>query len=330
MKQQSFASLTYQNKKITTKREKFLNEMEQVVPWERLVKLIEPHYKNKTKQKLEVKKTKKKNNSKGRKAMPIETMLRIYFLQQWYNLSDPAAEEALYDMESMRSFANIELCVNPIPDETTILNFRHLLEKHKLTHAIFNDINNYLIQKGIVVSKGTMVDATIVQAPSSTKNKDKSRDPEMKSTRKNNQFYFGMKIHIGTDVNSNVVHSATVTPANVADIVELPNLLRDDDMAVFADAGYTSDTYCRGARKLGIAWKVNDKRKPKKQMSSTQKKNNRKKSKVRARVEHVFRVIKNQFGYRKARYKGMEKNSNQVYALLGLSNLYMQRKKLMV
>lgn len=314
MKQLSFASLTYQNKKIITKKEKFLNEMDTTVPWKRLLKLIKPHYPNKT---------------KGRKAIPMETMLRIYFLQHWYNLSDPGAEEALYDIESMRRFSQLELGKDAIPDETTILNFRRLIEKQKLAPLIFNDINAYLVEQGIRVSQGSMVDATIIQAPSSTKNAKKQRDPEMKSTRKNNNFYFGMKVHIGTDINSNTIHSATVTPANVCDIDELPKLLRTDDKVIFADAGYTSDTYCRGARHLGISWKVNDKRKPKKQMSSTQRKNNRKKSQVRARVEHCFRVMKCQFGYKKARYKGIDKNRSQVMTILGLVNLYMHRTKLM-
>lgn len=314
MKQLSFASATYANKKIITKREKFLKEMDRVVPWKRLLKLVDKHY---------------PKQGNGRPPMPIESMLRIYFIQQWYGLSDPAAEEALYDIESMRRFAKLELVEDAIPDESTILNFRRLIEKHQLSELMFNDINNYLVEQGIQVSQGSMVDATIIQAPSSTKNKENKRDPEMRSTRKNNQFHFGMKIHIGSDVNSNVMHSATVTAANKADIDELPNLVREDDKVIFADAGYTSDSYKRGSRALGISWKVNDKRKPKKQMSASQKKQNRKNSKVRARVEHCFRVIKCQFGYKKAVYKGLEKNRVQVFALLGLANLYMQRERLL-
>lgn len=313
MKQQSFSSLAYQSKKVTTKRERFLNEMDQVVPWSRLLNLIEPHYPKK---------------GRGRPPIPMEVMLRIYFLQQWYSLSDPAAEEALYDMESMRHFTSLELGKDAIPDETTILNFRRLIEEHKLSELFFEDINAYLIEKGVQVSKGSMIDATIINAPSSTKNKEKQRDPEMHSTRKNNQYYFGMKIHIGTDVNSNMIHRATVTAANVADIDEMPNLLRADDQVIFGDAGYTSDSYKRGARALGLTMKVNDKRKPKKKLSTTQKKRNRKNSSVRARVEHCFRVIKCQFGYRKTRYKGLSKNKVQVFSLLGLANLYAQRKYL--
>ena len=312
MKQITFASAEYTHKKVITKRELFLNEMEKTVPWVRLLNIIEPYYPKK---------------GKGRPPMPMESMLRIYFLQQWYSLSDSAAEHALYDMDCMRRFAQLDL-LDAIPDETTILNFRRLIEKHQLSAAIFADINQYLVEKGIKVSQGSMVDATIIQAPSSTKNKDKKRDPDMRSTRKNNQYYFGFKIHIGTDINSNVIHSATVTPANEADVNELPKLLRKDDKVVFADAGYTSDTYKRGARSLGMSWKVNDKRKPKKNMSSSQKKQNRKNSQIRARVEHCFRVIKCQFGYKKASYKGLVKNAVQVFTLLGLANLYMLRGRL--
>jgi len=320
MKQLSFASLAYQNKKVTTKRERFLNEMNQVIPWTRLLNVIEPNY---------------PKAGNGRRPMSMETMLRIYFLQQWYALGDQAAEESLYDIESMRRFAKLDLGEDAIPDESTILNFRRLIEANDLSSTLFDEINAYLVTQGIAVSKGSMIDATIIHAASSTKNKTGKRDPEMHSTRKNNQYHFGMKIHIGSDVNSNVIHSATVTAANVADIDEMPHLLREEDEVVFGDAGYNSDSYKRGARDLGITWKVNDKRRPshtkkkKMNLSNKQKKNNRKNSRVRARVEHCFRVIKCQFGYRKARYKGLEKNRVQVMTLLGLVNLYMQRKQLM-
>ena len=314
MKQISFASAAYAHKKIITKRERFLNEMDQVIPWQRWLKLIEPHYPRK---------------GNGRPPMPIESMLRIYCMQQWYSLSDPAAEEALYDIECMRRFAQLELGEDALPDETTILNFRRIIETNHLSECLFNDVNDYLSEQGIRISQGSMVDATMIQAPSSTKNKEKQRDPDMHSTRKGNQYYFGMKIHIGTDVDSNVIHSATVTSANEADITELPHLLREDDQVIFADAGYTSDTYKRGARALGMRWKVNDKRKPKKNMSTSQKKRNRQNSSIRARVEHCFRVIKCQFGYKKTRYKGLEKNRTQVFSLLSLTNVYLQRKHLM-
>ena len=296
-----------------TKRQKFLNEMEQIVPWERLEKLIEPYYP-------------KKGN--GRPPKPLNAMLRVYCLQQWYALSDPGAEESLYDIPSLREFARLDLTDQAIPDETTILRFRRLIEQHDLSKAIFEEITIYLGEKGVRVSQGTLVDATIIQAAASTKNKAKARDPEMHATRKNNQYYFRMKVHIGTDVDSNVIHTATVTAANKADITELPKLLREEDHVVFGDAGYTSDTDKRGARALGISWQVNDKRKPKQNLSASQKKKNRKKSSVRARVEHCFRVIKCQFGYRKARYKGLVKNRVQVFMLLGLTNLYSLRYQL--
>ena len=313
MKQRTFASAAYDHKKVTTKREKFLQSMDKLAPWQRLLALIEPHYP-------------KKGN--GRPPINMQTMLRVYCLQQWYNLSDPGVEEALYDMESMRRFAHIELIDDAIPDETTILNFRRIIEKHQLSVKILAVVNEYCMENNITISQGSMVDATIIHAPSSTKNKEKARDPEMHQTRKGNQWYFGMKIHIGTDANSNMIHSATVTAANEADINELPKLLRETDKVIFADAGYTSDSYKRGSRHLGIDWRVNDKRKPKQQMSTSQRKRNRQNSKVRARIEHCFRVIKCQFGYKKARYKGLEKNRVQVFSLLALTNLYMLRGRL--
>lgn len=319
MKQLSFARLNYENKKVITKREIFLNEMEQTVPWKRLLCLIEPHY---------------PKAGKGRRPNPMETMLRIYFLQQWYALSDPGAEEALYDMESMRQFVHLDLTSDTIPDESSILNFRRLIERHNLSLAIFEDINAYLVDKGIRISQGSMIDATIITAPSSTQNQKKQRDPEMHSTRKNNQYYFGMKVHIGTDINSNAIHSVTVTAANVADIDEMPKLLREEDKVIFGDAGYNSDPYKRGARSLGMVWKVNDKRRSKHtknkriSLGPSQKKRNRKNSSIRARVEHCFWILKCQFGYRKVRYKGLQKNRVQVLSLLGLANLYRFRKVL--
>lgn len=261
--------------------------------------------------------------------MPLEVMLRIYLMQQWYSLSDPAMEDALYEIESMRRFAGLDLQDDAIPDETTILKFRHWLEKHQLSQALFQEINRYLREKGLMISKGTMVDATIVHAPSSTKNREKRRDPEMRQTRKGNQWYFGMKVHVGADVNSGAAHSVTVTPANTADIGELPNLLREEDQAIFGDAGYTSDEYKRGARALGLHWYVNAKRKRGKELSSRQKKRNRKQSRTRARVEHLFWVMKCQFGYRKTRYKGLAKNQAQVFTLMGLANIYLLRRQLM-
>jgi len=313
-KQSSFAELEYQSKKRLTRRELFLNEMEAVMPWSVLISVIEGHY--------------PKRGKVGRPPKGLSSMLRIHCMQHWFSYSDRQMEDALYEIESVRRFAGFRSVTESLPDESTILGFRHLLEKHELTPVLLQEINNHLQEKGLLVSKGSMVDATIIHAPSSTKNADKQRDPEMHQTRKGNQWYFGMKIHVGADVNSGGVHSVTVTPANQADISELPNLLRESDEVVFADAGYTSDEYKRGARAMGMKWCVQDKRKPKKNLSSSQRKRNRKQSSVRARVEHIFRVIKQQFGFVKTRYRGLAKNRSQVNMLMGLANIYMLRRKL--
>ncbi len=313
-KQSGFADLEYTQKKRLTRREKFLNEMEPVMPWSRLIALIEPHY--------------PKSGKQGRQPKDLETMFRIHCMQNWFSYSDRQMEDALYEIESIRRFAGFSSVLDALPDETTILKFRHLLESYKLTERILETINEHLKDQDLMVSQGTMVDATIIHAPSSTKNKDKARDPDMHQTRKGNQWYFGMKIHIGADVDSGAVHSVRTTAANIADITELPNLLREDDQVIFADAGYSSDTYRRGSRHMGIRWCVNDKRKIGHDLSSRQRKRNRKQSSVRARVEHVFRVIKRQFGFQKARYRGLEKNASQVNLLVGLANIYMLRRQL--
>ncbi len=314
--QTSFADLEYAQKKRLTRREIFLAEMEKTVPWAKLIAVITPHYPT--------------TGRPGRQPISLSSMFRIYCLQQWFNFSDRQMEDALYEIDSVRRFAGFSSVTEALPDETTILNFRHLLEQQQLTGVLLTTINTHLEEKGIKVSRGTMVDATIIPGPSSTKNKDKARDPEMHSTRKNNQYFFGMKLHVGADVNSGVVHSLTTTPANVADITELPQLLRDTDQVIFGDAGYTSDSYKRGARHLGLRWCVNYKRKRGKNLSATQKKRNRKQSSVRARVEHHFRIIKRQFGYQKTRYKGLEKNTAQLTMLVGLANLYHLRQPLMM
>jgi transposase, IS5 family len=317
-RQGSFSDLEYAAKKRRTRREVFLAEMETVVPWAELLSVVEPLY--------------PRAGGRGRPPVPLTSMLRIYFLQQWFALSDRQMEDALYDMESMRRFAGFSSVSSALPDETTILNFRHLLERHDLTARLLETINGLLKARDLLVSKGTMVDATIIHAPPSTKNAAGKRDPEMHQTKKGNQWYFGMKIHVGADVDSGAAHSVTVTAANQADINELPNLLREDDVVVFGDAGYASDKYKRGARAMGMAWRVQDKAKPKGSLgaglSSSQKKRNRRNSSVRARVEHLFRVVKRQFGYVKTRYRGLAKNKAQVLALIGLANLYLLRNRL--
>jgi len=312
--QASFSDLEYASKKRRTRRELFLAEMEQVVPWAALLAEVEPHY--------------PRSGGRGRPPVGLPSMLRIYFLQHWFALSDRQMEDALYDMDSMRRFAGFSTVTAALPDETTILNFRHLLERHALTGRLLEVINGLLKAKGLLVSKGTMVDATIIHAPSSTKNAEGKRDPAMHQTRKGNQWYFGMKIHIGADVDSGAGHSVRVTAANQADINELPHLLREDDAVLFGDAAYASDAYKRGARALGLVWRVQDKAKPKGKLSGSQRKRNRKNSGIRARVEHLFRIVKRQFGYTKVRYRGLEKNAAQVMMLIGLANLYALRGRL--
>jgi len=305
--------MAYENKKKETRRERFLREMDQAVPWDRLVSLIKPHY---------------PKAGNGRRPMPLEQMLRIYFMQQWYSLSDPAMEDALYDIESMRRFANIELEGEPVPDETTILNFRRLLEQHQLTSELFEEVNEFLRDKGLLLKGGSIVDATIISAPSSTKNREKSRDSQMSSTKKGNTWRFGMKVHVGVDAKSGLAHTVKVTTAKEHDITVLPNLVREDDRAVFGDKGYFSDDLKREAREDGVYWGMLEKRKRGKALSSTRKKRNRKHASVRAKVEHAFRIIKCQFGYIKTRYRGLEKNTVQVYSLAALGNLYQVRYQL--
>lgn len=315
MSQLGFASLDYAAKKKRTKREVFLAEMNQVVPWSRLEAVIDPHYP-------------KVGPSGGRRAFPLGVMLRIYCLQQWYHLSDPGAEEALYDIQPMRSFAGLELGRDAIPDETTILNFRHLLERHDLTKAVFAAVAEHLQAEGALLRGGTIMDATLIAASPSTKNKDGKRDPEMSQSKKGNQWYFGMKAHVGVDATSGLVHTAGVTTGSVHDAKVMDNLIREDDRAVFGDKGYVNEVKKRAARAAGVYWAVKDQRKPGRQLSSAQKKRNRKHGIIRAKVEHVFRVLKCQFGYRKVRYRGIAKNAAQVFSLLALANLFLARRTL--
>jgi transposase, IS5 family len=314
MKQQSLASLTYEGMKKRTKREKFLNEMERVVPWDRLLELIEPHY---------------PKTGRGRQPRGLRVMLRIYCLQQWYGLSDPGAEEALYDIESMRRFVGLELGEDAIPDETTILNFRRLLEQHGLTSSVFEAVKAHLTEQGLLLAGGSIVDATIIHAPPSTKNQARQRDPDMGSTKKGNTWHFGMKAHISVDAHSGLVHTVGITTAKDHDITVIGELVREDDRAVFGDKGYCSDPIKRAAREAGVYWAVLDKAKRNQKLSSTQRKRNKKHASVRAKVEHVFRIVKCQFGYRKTRYKGLDKNAAQVFSLMALANLYQARGALL-
>ena len=315
MDQLSFSSLDYAGKKKRTKRDVFLAEMAAVVPWAKLEAVIDPFYP-------------KTGPQGGRRPYPLSTMLRIYCLQQWYTLSDPGAEEALYDIQSMRAFAGLELGSDAIPDETTILNFRHLLERHDLTKAVFAAVAKHLEAKGALLRGGTIVDATLIAASPSTKNQEGKRDPEMRHSKKGNQWYFGMKAHIGVDAKSGLVHTAGVTPGSVHDAKVMDNLIRHDDRAVYGDKGYANGEKQRAAESAGVLWAVKEKANPGGELSASRKKRNRRFGKVRAKVEHVFRVMKCQFGYRRVRYRGIAKNGAQVFALLALANLYLARGRL--
>ena len=312
--QLSFASLAYNSKKKQTKKEKFLSEMDEVIPWIKLLKLIERHY---------------AKASKGRPSYPLEKMLRVYFLQQWYSLSDPGAEEALYDSESMRRFARFELGSDAIPDETTILNFRHLLESKELTKKLFSEIHEYLDNKGLFVKQGTIVDATIIHAPSSTKNENKQRDPEMKQTKKGNQWYFGMKAHVGVDTKTRLVHTVVCTDASVHDSVMMQELLLGDEEKIYGDKAYANETKKAQYESQGIKWCIARKGSKNRALSDKDKEWNRKMSKVRAKGEHAFLVVKKIFGYAKTKYRGISKNAAQQFTLFALANIYLIRKTLL-
>ena len=315
MDQPSFASLDFAAKKKRTKRDVFLAEMAAVVPWGMLEGLIEPRYP-------------KMGPQGGRRPFPLPVMLRIYCLQQWYTLSDPGAEEALYDIQSMRAFCGLELGRDAIPDETTILNFRHLLERHELTKAIFAAVSEHLAAKGELLRGGTIVDATLIAASPSTKNKEGRRDPEMSQSKKGNQWYFGMKAHVGVDAESGLVHTAGVTTGKVHDAKVMDRLIREDDEAVYGDKAYASEAKKRAAEDAGVLWAVKEKAKPGRDLTQRQRARNRRFGRVRAKVEHIFRIVKCQFGYRKVRYRGIAKNGAQVFALLALANLYLVRGRL--
>jgi len=311
----TFASLAYDNKKKKTRREKFLEEMDRVIPWERLLKIVRHRYP-------------KKGN--GRQPMPVERMLRIYFMQQWYGLSDPGMEDALYDIESMRRFAQIDLEADVIPDETTILNFRHYLEKYHLTEKIFEMTKEYLADKGLLLREGTIVDATIINAFASTKNESRTRDPEMKQTKKGNQWYFGMKAHVGTDTGRGLAHSIVVTSAAVHDSQVMDDLLHGQERAIYGDKAYSNTVKSVEFESQGIEWHIDLKGSPVHPLTSDDLEWNHEQHKTRAKGEHIFGVVKHLWGYRKVRYKGIFKNASQVFSLFSLANLYLVRKDLLL
>lgn len=313
MKQQTFATGDFERFRKPTRREKFLFEMDSVVPWRQLCEVIEPFY---------------PKAGNGRPPVGLERMLRIYFLQHWFNLSDPGAEEALYESRSMCRFVGIDLGCEPVPDETTILNFRHLLERHELGDQLFQSVGEYLQAQGMKIANGTIVDASIINAPSSTKNKKKSRDPEMRQTKKGNQWYFGMKAHIGVDSKTKFIHSVAATAANVHDSQVLEDLLHGDETRIWGDSAYTGQgdlIQRRSPRAKDFTQAKGSRYKP---LSDADRSRNRTKSKVRAKVEHVFGIMKRVFGFTKVRYRGLAKNAHALFVLSALTNLYLARRKL--
>jgi IS5 family transposase len=313
MKQTTFASAAWEKKGKITRRERFLAEMDAVIPWERLLALIEPHY---------------PKAGTGRQPHPMERMLRIYFMQNWFNLSDPQAEDSLYDSESMRRFAGIELAEDVIPDESTILRFRHLLEEHRLTEKIFGAIRALLEERRLLLKSGTIVDATIIAAPPSTKNAEKARDPEMHQGRKGKEWHFGMKAHVGTD-RRGIVHSLTTTHAGAADITQLPQLLHGEEREWFGDQAYWSEAHRQEAQAAGIRYRINRRGSKHRPLTEYQKLINRARSKARARGEHAFHVVKRLWGFSKVRYRGLAKNTARLFTAFALANLYMLRRRLL-
>jgi transposase, IS5 family len=314
MRQLSLGTAGFERYARTTRRAAFLAEMERVVPWPALCAVVEPYY---------------AKPGNGRPPVGVERMLRLYFLQQWFNLSDPAVEEAVYDSQAMRRFVGIDLGCEPVPDETTVCRFRHLLEAHDLGRRLFAEVQRHLAENGLKVATGTIVDATIINAPSSTKNRQKARDPEMRQTKKGKQWYFGMKAHVGVDSRTKLIHAVVATAANVADSRVLPDLLHGNETRVWGDQAYrgqravirqhapkASDFTNRRYRQRGV-------------VNLVERGKNRTKSKVRARVEHSIGVVKRVFGFTKVRYRGLKKNGHRLLVTCALANLFIARRHLL-
>lgn len=323
--QVSFAQAEYDQKKKRTRREIFLEKMEQVVPWTRLVEVIKPHY--------------PQSGKRGRPPIGLERMLRMYFVQQWYGLADEAVEDAIYDSQALRNFMDIDLSRQSVPDATTLMGFRHLLEANNLAQALLVEVNAMLIERGLLMSKGTLVDATLIAAPSSTKNREHARDPEMHQVKKGNQWYFGLKAHIGVDKESGLVHTLVTTAANVSDISQTAALLHGQEQQAWLDAGYVGvekreDMQAAlAANGQEVQWHIARRRKTLEKLADGWQKNlaqayEKLKAQVRARVEHPFHIVKNIFRHKKTRYKGLAKNDAQLNVLFALSNLYMVRGQL--
>lgn len=322
MKQLSLGESGFERKTKRTRKREFLDEMNLVVPWAELVSLIAPH-------------APAPGAKGGRPPFAVETMLRIHFLQQWFNLSDPAMEDALYEMALFREFVGLDAGEDNLPDESTILRFRHLLEAHSLSLQILATVNATLAAKGLLLKSGTVVDATLIAAPSSTKNSSGERDPEMHQTKKGNQWHFGMKAHIGVDADSGLVHTVVGTAANVNDVTQAHALVHGEETNVLADAGYQGVDKRAETQGINVNWhvamrpgkrKALDKSTP---MGAILDKLEQTKARMRAKVEHPFRVIKRQFGHVKVRYRGLAKNTAQLHTLFALSNLWMVRRTLL-
>ena len=307
MDQPTFADLEYQGKKRKTRRELFLERMNGLVPWQKLEQRIRPVY---------------AKRGQGRRPYPLPVMLRIHCVQLFYNLSDPGMEDLLYEAESVRRFVGLNL-MEALPDETTILNFRHLLERHQLGQGLLEEINAHLESQGLRLREGTIVDASIIEAPSSTKNRCRKRDPEMHQTKKGNQWYFGMKAHIGVDADTGIVHSLSTTAANAHDVTEAHNLLHGGETQVWCDAGYQG--VHKREENLGreVEWQVAMRpgKRRKLDPESAEASAEKHKASVRAKVEHPFLKVKRIFGYAKVRYRGLAKNTERLALLFGLGNL---------
>lgn len=317
MKQQTFSDIEYSNRRRKTKREEFLDSMDEMIPWDYWVSIIKPYY---------------PSGKRGRPPKSIEIMLRMYLMQNWFNLSDEGIEDAIYDSYAMRSFMHLDFLTEQVPDATTLLHFRHLIEENKIGKRIFDDVKSRLEKAGLIMHGGSIVDATIIAAPSSTKNKEGKRDPEMHQTKKGNQWYHGMKVHSGVDAGSGYVHTITGTPANVHDIDETVKLVREDDHVVYGDSGYSGigkrDEIKNDDHLSKVEFRINL-RPSSIKVPDTYKGTNwdkeieNRKSSTRCKVEHPFLIVKRQFGYAKVAYRGIAKNMNRFHILFASANLVM-------
>ncbi len=316
--QPSFTDVEYGNRRRVSRRERFLATMDATIPWARWVGLIEPHYYASS------------PGKRGRKAKPVETMLRMYLLQVWFSLSDEGVEDAIYDSYAMRKFLGLDFTTEQVPDATTLLHFRHLLEEHRLGEKLFAAQNEIFAEQGWIMRGGSIVDATIIAAPSSTKNAAGDRDPEMHQTRKGQQWYFGMKAHIGVDAGTGYVHTVTATAANVHDLDQAADLVRDDDEVVYADAGYQGadkrPDFTGEEARSRVTWRVAARKGRLKSMPGPDRAEESRKASVRAKVEYPFLIVKRDFGFAKIRYRGLAKNLNHLHLLFASANWLMRAR----